>query len=331
VKSGRLSDFIGNTPLVKIHSLSELTGHDIFGKAEFLNPGGSIKDRTSLGIISEAEKSGQLTRGMGLIEGTAGNTGIGLAMLAAERGYDCTILMPDNQSKEKYTILKALGANLIAVPPCPFSSEKHFYHQARIIAQGDSRLFWANQFENKANFNIHFDTTGREIWNQTEGKIHAFISAAGTGGTIAGVSSFLKEKNSSIKIILADPMGSGLFSYIKNGVISSTGSSITEGIGIMRLTDNFKEAKIDDAFQVTDLQMISMLHHLGKHDGLLVGTSAALNVFATYRYALQLKGKKQTLVTILCDSAMRYQDKVFNEDFLKTKDILPVPLEKLEH
>lgn len=302
------------TPLLKIESLSKITGCEIYGKAEFLNVGGSVKDRASFGIIQDAEQKGLLKRGSTIVEGTAGNTGIGLATLAAQKGYKCIIVMPNNQSQEKYQILNALGVELITVPPCPFSDQNHFYHTARRIAE-ERGFFWANQFENTANMQSHYTTTGPEIWEQTEGQIDAFISAAGTGGTIAGVSKYLKEKNNNIHIRLVDPFGSGLYSYIINGEMKSSGSSITEGIGIMRLTANFKEAKIDDAVQVNDNEMMSMLNHLAQNDGLLVGTSAALNVYAAYKYALENKNKNLKIVTVLCDSALRYTSKVFNPDF----------------
>ncbi len=308
------------TPLLKIETLSKLTGCEIYGKAELLNVGGSVKDRAAYGIILEAEKQGLLKTGGTIVEGTAGNTGIGLATLAAQKGYKCIIVMPNNQAQEKYQILNALGVELITVPPCPFADQNHFYHTARRIAE-ERGFFWANQFENIANMQSHYQTTGPEIWQQTEGKINAFISAAGTGGTIAGVSKFLKEKNTNIHVRLVDPMGSGLYSYVTHGEIKSTGSSITEGIGIMRLTANFREAKIDDAVQVNDDEMMSMLNHLAQHEGLLVGTSAALNVYAAYKYGLENKNKKLKIVTILCDSALRYTSKVFNPDFLKEKNI----------
>lgn len=308
------------TPLLKIETLSKLTGCEIYGKAELLNVGGSVKDRAAYGIILEAEKQGLLKTGGTIVEGTAGNTGVGLATLAAQKGYKCIIVMPNNQAQEKYQILNALGVELITVPPCPFSDQNHFYHTARRIAE-ERGYFWANQFENIANMQSHYQTTGPEIWQQTEGKINAFISAAGTGGTIAGVSKFLKEKNTNIHVRLVDPMGSGLYSYITHGEIKSTGSSITEGIGIMRLTANFKEAKIDDAVQVNDDEMMSMLNHLAQHEGLLVGTSAALNVYAAYKYGLENKNKNLKIVTVLCDSALRYTSKVFNPDFLKEKNI----------
>ena len=308
------------TPLLKIDTLSKITGCEIYGKAELLNVGGSVKDRAAYGIILEAEKQGLLKTGGTIVEGTAGNTGIGLATLAAQKGYKCIIVMPNNQAQEKYQILNALGVELITVPPCPFADQNHFYHTARRIAE-ERGFFWANQFENIANMQSHYQTTGPEIWQQTEGKINAFISAAGTGGTIAGVSKFLKEKNTNIHVRLVDPMGSGLYSYVTHGEIKSTGSSITEGIGIMRLTANFREAKIDDAVQVNDDEMMSMLNHLAQHEGLLVGTSAALNVYAAYKYGLENKNKKLKIVTILCDSALRYTSKVFNPDFLKEKNI----------
>ncbi|WP_347359429.1 cysteine synthase A [Bdellovibrio sp.] len=313
------------TPLLKIHSLSEITGCDIYGKAEFLNVGGSVKDRAAHGIIEQAERDGLLKPGGTIVEGTAGNTGIGLATLAAQRGYKCVIVMPNNQATEKYQTLNALGVELITVAPCPFADQNHFYHTARRLAE-ERGAFWANQFENTANFQSHYKTTGPEIWNQTDGKVNAFVAAAGTGGTIAGVSRFLKEKNPNIHIRLVDPMGSGLYSYLTTGEIKSTGSSITEGIGIMRLTANFKEAKIDDAVQVNDGEMISMLYHLAQHDGLLVGTSAALNVYAAYKYALENKGKKLVITTVLCDSALRYTSKIFNEAFLKEKNLFPQKL-----
>ena len=319
--TGNLSNVIGSTPLIKIESLSRLTGNNIYGKAEFLNPGGSIKDRTALGIINEAEKDGLLTPGSTIIEGTAGNTGIGLAIIAAQRGYKCTIVMPNNQSAEKYTVLKALGVELITVAPCPFSDQNHFYHTARRISEERQNCFWANQFENTANFRIHYETTGKEIYTQLNGKVDAFLSSAGTGGSIAGISTFLKEKNPLTHIRLIDPLGSGLYEFIKNGKFASTGSSMTEGIGIMRLTANFKEAKIDEAMQVKDQEMIDMLHYLAHQEGLLIGTSAALNVFGAYSYAKENSGKNLNIVTLLCDGALRYQNKVFNIEYLKAQGI----------
>lgn len=326
MQTGTISQIVGKTPLIKIKSLSEATGCDIYGKAEFLNPGGSIKDRTALGIITAAESEGTLKPGLTIIEGTAGNTGIGLATVAAQRGYPCHIVMPNNQAPEKYDTLKALGVQLTLVDPCPFANQNHFYHTARRLSEETANTFWANQFENIANFQAHYQTTGLEIWLQTQGKVNAFIAAAGTGGTIAGVSRYLKEQNSDIHIRLVDPMGSGLFSYMRTGQFAATGSSMTEGIGIMRLTANFKEAKIDDVVQVTDQDMISMLYHLAKHEGLLVGTSAALNVFAAYQYALENKNKGLQIVTVLCDSALRNQTRLFNSSYLNEKNLMPQTL-----
>lgn len=324
--TGSVAGVVGQTPLLKIQSLSERTGCEIFAKAEFMNPGGSVKDRAALGIIEEAEVSGKLKKGFTIIEGTAGNTGIGLATIAAQKGYKCVIVMPDNQAIEKYQTLEALGVELHKVPACPFANENHFYHTARRLSESRPNSFWANQFENLANSQIHERTTGPEIWQQTNGKVDAFISAVGTGGTMAGVSKFLKSQKPEVHVRLVDPMGSGLFSYFTTGEMKSTGTSITEGIGIMRLTGNFKQAKIDSAVQVTDQEMISTLYHLARHDGLLVGTSAALNVFAAYKYALENKGQGLTIVTILCDSALRYQSRLFNPQFLQEKGLKPEPL-----
>ena len=326
MKIGLVSQIIGNTPLIRIKSLSDITGCEIYAKAEFLNPGGSIKDRTALGIIEQAEKDGFLIPGSTIVEGTAGNTGIGLATIAAQKKYKCLIVMPNNQSSEKYDVLKALGTELITVPPCPFSNENHFYHTAKRLATERPNSYWANQFENTANYKIHYQTTGPEIWEQTSGHIDAFVSSAGTGGTLAGVSRFLKEQRNSVHIRLADPMGSGLYSHFKTKQIVSNGSSITEGIGIMRITANFKEALIDEAIQITDQEMISMLYHLAQHDGLLVGTSAALNIFAAYQYALENKNQKKIIVTLICDSATRYQSKIFNSNFLLEKSLVPKSL-----
>jgi cysteine synthase A len=326
MQTGSVSQVVGQTPLIRINSLSKLTGCEIFGKAEYLNPGGSVKDRAALGIIESAEKDSLLRPGYTIIEGTAGNTGIGLATIAAQRGYPCVIVMPDNQAQEKYDTLKAFGVELVTVPAVPFANPNHFYHTAKKIASERPMSFWANQFENPANYQMHYRTTGPEIWAQTGGSIDAFVAAAGTGGTIAGVSRYLKEQKASVHIRLVDPFGSGLYNYFKTGQFASTGSSITEGIGIMRLTENFKAALIDEAVQVSDQDMINMLYHLAKADGLLVGTSAALNVFATFKYALENQGRGLKIVTVLCDSALRYQSRVFNDAFLAGKSLAPSAL-----
>ncbi len=327
MKTGFLHDVIGETPLIKIKSLSEIAGCEIYGKAEYLNPGGSIKDRAALSIIRNAEENGKLKPGFTIVEGTAGNTGIGLATVAAQKGYKVKVYMPNNQAKEKYDTLNALGTEIVAVPPCPFANEDHFYHQARRFSEMTPNTFWANQFENTSNWKGHYRSTGPEIWQQTHGKIDAFISAVGSGGTIAGVSRFLKDQSPNVYIGLVDPYGSGLFSYIKSGEIKTEGSSITEGIGIMRITANFKEAKIDDVERVTDQEMYSMLVHLAKNDGILVGTSGALNVFSCFNYALKNRGSKKVIVTMLCDSALRYQSKIFNTQFLQEKNLSAQPIE----
>lgn len=323
---GSVDRVIGQTPLIEMTSLSQMTGCRIFGKAEFLNPGGSVKDRAALGIIDQAEKEGRLKVGMRIYEGTAGNTGIGLATVAAHRGYPCTIVMPNNQSAEKYQTLAALGAHVITVDPVPFANENHFYHTARKLAVSDPLGFWADQFENLLNGEAHFQTTGPEIWEQTQQKIDVFACASGTGGTISGVTRFLKSKSPTIRTVLVDPMGSGLYSWFKTGELKSQGSSVTEGIGIMRMTGNMKQAQLDDAIQINDDQMISMLNHLAQHEGLLVGPSAALNVYGLFHLAAQERNSGKTFVTILCDGAQRYQSRVFNPTWLAEKKLVSRPL-----
>lgn len=322
-KAGSIWDSVGGTPLIKIKSLSELTGCEIFGKAEFLNPAGSIKDRTAKGILRAAERDHKIGLGSTIVEGTAGNTGIALATLAKERGYKVVIAMFNNQSQEKFEILTALGADVRALPPCPFANSNHFYHQARVIAEQTPGAFWANQFENLANSQIHYDETGPEIWEQLDGKVDVLTLASGTGGTIGGVSAYLKEKSKNMQVIVADPMGSGIFSYIKKGEVVGEGSSITEGIGIMRLTENFKRGKYDDAIRITDQQMIEMLHHVAREDGLILGTSAALNLRSAFEIAMKNKGKGLRIVTFLCDHGSRYFSRIFNQEWLKEKGLDP--------
>ncbi len=323
---GLLSDVVGKTPLIKINSLSQCTGCEIYGKAEFLNPGGSVKDRTAFAIISDAERRGLLQPDSVIYEGTAGNTGIGLATYAAQKGYRTCLVMPDNQAPEKYQTLEALGAQVVKVKPVPFADQNHFYHTARKMAESDARGFWADQFENTANFWFHYHSTGAEIWEQSGGRVSDFCAAVGTGGTLAGVSRFLKSKNSQVRVTVVDPYGSGIYQYLRSGEIKTEGSSVTEGIGIMRLTRNFKEAKVDEALRVSDQDMISMLYHLARHEGLLVGTSAALNVFAAWKIAEAQKGSGKVIVTILCDSALRYQSRIFNPEWLQQKGLRPEPL-----
>lgn len=314
---------VGKTPLLLIRSLSEATGCRIYGKAEYNNPGGSVKDRAAKQIILEAEAKGFLKPQGTIVEGTAGNTGIGLATLGLPRGYKVVITMPNNQAEEKVQRLKALGAEVRLLPPCPFSQDGHFYHQARIIAEQNSDFYWANQFENLANFRAHYQTTGPEIWTDTQGKIDAFVASVGTGGTLGGVSRYLKEKNPAILTVAADPYGSGVLSYLEKGVYQAEGGSVTEGIGIMRLTENFKQAKVDRGLRVSDQAMIDMLYHLKDKDQLFVGTSAALNVWATYQLALENKGSGKVFVTMLCDGGDRYASKILSSQWLKEKGLVP--------
>jgi cysteine synthase A len=321
-----LWDSVGNTPLLRIGTLSRSTGNEVLGKAEFMNPGGSIKDRAAKGMIRDAESKGLLKPGSTIVEGTAGNTGIGLALLGRERGYQVVVTMPDNQAAEKYEFLAAMGAEVRKVPVVPFANEHHFFHEARRLAEQNPGWFWANQFENLANSAIHAETTAEEIWAQCEGRIDVLVASCGTGGTLGGVSSALKAKNPKLEVVLVDPFGSGLYSYVREGKIAATGGSITEGIGIMRITENFKTARIDSAMQVSDQQMIEMLYHLAREDALVVGTSAALNVRGAYEIAKQRPNQNLRIVTFLCDHGSRYASKVFNPTFLESKSLTVRPL-----
>lgn len=322
---GSLWDSVGNTPLLRVQSLSKRTGNTILGKAEFMNPGGSIKDRAAKGMIRDAEAKGLLKPGATIVEGTAGNTGIGLALLGRERGYRVVVSMPDNQAKEKVELLEAMGAEVRKVPPVPFANENHFFHQARKLAEANG-WWWANQFENVANGDFHYETTGPEIWEQCEGKVDVLVAAVGTGGTLSGASRYLKEKNPKLRVVLVDPMGSGLYCYVREGKVEGTGGSVTEGIGIMRLTENFKRARVDEAMRVADQQMIETLYHLAREDALVVGTSAALNVRAAYEVAKAQPGAGLNIVTFLCDHGSRYFSKVFNPEFLQAKGLSVAPL-----
>ncbi len=322
---GSLWDAVGNTPLLRIASLSRITGCEILGKAEFMNPGGSIKDRAAKGMIRAAEREGRLAPGGTIVEGTAGNTGIGLGLLGRERGYRVVVTMPDNQAREKYELLQALGVEIRQVPPVPFSDERHFFHQARILAEREG-WFWANQFENVANGDFHAETTGPEIGEQCDGRVDVLVSAVGTGGTISGVSRHLKSRHPATRVVLADPAGSGMYCYVRTGRVEGSGSSMTEGIGIMRVTENFRRARVDEAIRVTDQEMIEMLYHLAREDALVVGTSAALNVRAAYEVALRHRGQGLRIVTFLCDHGSRYASKVFNPEFLLSKSLEPRPL-----
>ncbi len=313
---------IGNTPLIEIESLSAATGCQILGKAEFLNPGGSVKDRAALYMVERAAKLGQLLPRGTIVEGTAGNTGIGLALVANAQGYRCVIVMPSNQSQEKIDLLQALGAEVELVPPVAFSNPNHFYHRARARSLEIENAFWADQFENTANADSHYQTTAPEIWQQTGGKIDGVVMSSGTGGTIGGMTAYLKEQDPQIQAYLIDPPGSGLFNFITTGEFKAEGSSITEGIGINRKTANFSRARLDGAFFGSDRLTIEMAHYLLKHDGLFLGSSAALNVVGAVMLARKL-GKGHRIVTILCDGGSRYQSRMFNQAWLAEKDLTP--------
>ena len=327
IKQGFI-DSIGNTPLIRLNRLSEETGCEILGKAEFLNPGGSVKDRAALGIIEDAEKKGLLKPGGIIVEGTAGNTGIGIALVANAKGYNTKIVIPDTQSKEKFDMLKSCGAEVIAVPAVPYKDENNYIKISKKISENLNKekpgtAVWANQFDNLANKYIHFKTTGPEIWKQTNEKIDGFICSVGTGGTLSGVSSFLKSRNPRIKIGLADPMGASLYSYFSSGKLISTGKSITEGIGQGRITENLKNLEIDSPFQIDDIEAMNYVFRAIKEEGLVLGGSSGINIAGSVRLAKQL-GPGSTVVTILCDLGSRYQSKIFNPEFLKNNSI-PVP------
>lgn len=314
-------ELIGGTPLLKIKSLSEFTGCDIFAKCEHLNPGGSIKDRAAKQMVLDAIEKGLLKPGMNVIEGTAGNTGIGLSLVCATLGYGMTIVMPKGQSLEKERMAGAFGAKVILVDPAPFKDENHFYHTARRMAEKEpQKYWWANQFENLSNFKAHYSTTGPEIWEQMNGKVDALVSVAGSGGTIAGVSTYLKEKNKKTKVRLIDPEGSGLVSYLKTGEFKSSGSSLTEGIGIMRLVANFEKAQVDDAITLSDQHLVHLANQVRFHDGIMLGSSAALNMAGALKTALEM-GPGQRIVTFICDVGDRSFSKLYNPAFLAEKGL----------
>jgi cysteine synthase A len=319
---------IGNTPLIRLRRASEATGCTILGKAEFMNPGGSVKDRAALAIIADAEASGLLRPGGTIVEGTAGNTGIGLTLVGNARGYRSVIVMPETQSREKIDFLRMIGAELRLVPAAPFRDPGNYVHVSRRLAEElagtePNGAIWANQFDNLANREGHRATTGAEIWEQTAGKVDAFTCACGTGGTLAGVALALKARNPAIRITLADPMGSALYAWKTRGELVLEGSSITEGIGQSRVPGNLDGAPIDDAMQVTDEEALEQVFDLTIHEGLSIGGSAGLNVAAAVRVARTL-GPGHTVVTILCDGGARYQSKLFNPEFLRGKG-LPTP------
>ncbi len=313
---------IGNTPLIKLRRASELTGCTILGKAEFLNPGQSVKDRAALFIIRDAIARGELKPGGTIVEGTAGNTGIGITVVANAMGFKSVIVIPETQSQEKKDALRQLGAKLVEVPAVPYKNPNNYVKYSGRLAKALGGV-WSNQFDNVANREAHMLTTGPEIWNQTDGKVDGFVCAVGSGGTLAGVSLALKERNKNIKIALADPMGAALYSYYKTGELKSEGSSITEGIGQGRITKNLEGIIVDDAFQIPDGEAIPIAFDLLEHEGLCMGGSTGVNVGGAIRLAQQM-GPGHTIVTILCDYGTRYASKLFNPDFLRSKN-LPVP------
>lgn len=321
--SDGFSGAVGNTALIRLRRVSEETGCEILGKAEFMNPGGSVKDRAARAIVLAAEKSGALPPGGTVVEGTAGNTGIGLAHVCNTRGYRCVIVMPDNQSPEKYRLLETLGAEVHKVPTVPYSNPNQYQRVAERLAASLPNAIWANQFDNTINRQAHVETTGPEIWTQTNGRIDAFTAASGTGGTFAGVSEYLKSRRRSIRTVLVDPPGSALFSYVRTGTLKATGSgSITEGIGIGRITANLKDAPIDDAIHVEDMDTVRFVYRLLREEGLFLGSTSGINVAAAVRVALEL-GRGHTIVTVLCDGGAKYQSRLFNREWLEQKGLAP--------
>ncbi|TQV79340.1 cysteine synthase A [Denitrobaculum tricleocarpae] len=321
-------DTIGNTPLIRLKRASEETGCEILGKAEFLNPGGSVKDRAAWAIIKDAEEKGQIRPGGVIVEGTAGNTGIGLSLVARARGYRTVIVIPETQSEEKKDMLRLCGADLRQVPAVPYKNPDNYVHFSRRLAEKMAKsepngAIWANQFDNTANRQGHYETTGPEIWDQTDGKIDGFVCAVGSGGTLAGVGMALKERNKDVRIALSDPMGSAIYSHVKHGELKSEGSSITEGIGQGRITANLEGAPIDEAFQISDQEAMPIVFDLFENEGFCLGGSSGINIAGAIRLAKQL-GPGHTIATILCDYGTRYQSKMFNPAFLREKD-LPVP------
>ena len=319
---------IGNTPLVKLKQASELTGCNIYGKAEFFNPGESVKDRAALFIVEDALKRKLISRGGTIVEGTAGNTGIGLAIVCKEYDLKLKIVIPNTQSKEKKETLKKLGAELIEVDAVPYSDPKNYIKQSKQLAddlnkKSKNGVYWANQFDNIINTDAHIKTTAEEIWSQTAGLIDGFSCAVGTGGTLAGVSIGLKNKNKNVEIALSDPMGSSLFSYIKNNKLQSSGNSITEGIGTARITKNFEKALVDDAFQIDDVEALNIVYNLIEEQKIILGGSSGINIAGAIKLAKKM-GPGKNIVTILCDHGKRYASKIFNKEFLKSKD-LPIP------
>jgi len=312
---------VGNTPLIRLKGMSEATGCDILGKAEFMNPGGSVKDRAASAIVAAAERRGELPPGGTVVEGTAGNTGIGLAHVCNARGYRCIIVMPDNQSPEKYRLLEMLGAEVHKVPVVPYSNPNQYQKVAQRLAASLPHAVWSNQFDNTANRDTHVRTTGPEIWAQTNGRIDAFVAATGTGGTLAGVAEFLKSRRREVRCVLADPPGSSLYAWIRTGTLKASGSgSITEGIGIARITANLEGAPIDDAVLVEDADTVRCVYRLLYEEGLFLGSTSGINVAAALQVAREL-GPGHTIVTVLCDGGAKYQSRLFNREWLEQKGL----------
>ena len=328
MESNSIISQIGNTPLVRLKQASELTGCNIYGKAEYFNPGESVKDRAALFIVQDAIKRKLISKGGTIVEGTAGNTGIGLAFVCKEYDLNLKIVIPNTQSKEKKETLKKLGAELIEVDAVPYSDPKNYIKQSKKIAEDLNKVnkygvYWANQFDNLVNTEAHIKTTAEEIWCQTGGSVDGFTCAVGTGGTLAGVSLGLKDKNKNIKIALSDPMGSSLYSYIKNKKLESSGNSITEGIGTARITKNFDKAIVDEAFQTDDKEALNIVYDLIENQKIVLGGSSGINIAGAIKLA-QKMGPGKTIITILCDHGKRYASKIFNKEFLKSKN-LPIP------
>lgn len=315
-------DLIGNTPLLRLNVASEKTGCEIYGKAEFLNPGQSVKDRAALSIIRAAEAQGRLKPGDTVVEGTAGNTGIGIALVCAALGYKCKIVMPRTQSQEKKDAVKILGAELVEVDAVPFANPNNYVHYSRRLAEEIGGV-WANQFDNTANRDAHIQTTGPEVWEQTSGKIDGFVCAVGSGGTLAGMSIALKSFNPDVQIAVADPGGSKMYSYYKDGVLESEGNSITEGIGQGRITANLEGIKVDRAYRVSDEEALHTIFDMTQNEGICLGGSSGINIAGAVKMAEDM-GPGHTIVTILCDYGQRYQSKVYNPEFLTSKN-LPTP------
>ncbi|MXO89535.1 cysteine synthase A [Pontixanthobacter aquaemixtae] len=319
-------ELIGNTPLVLLQSASEAAGCEIYGKCEFANPGASVKDRAALGIIRDAEASGELKPGGTIVEGTAGNTGIGIALVANALGYKTIIVMPDNQSQEKMDTLRALGAQLVLVPPTKYSDCNHFVHTSRRLAEETEGAIWANQFDNTANRKVHIETTAAEIWDQMEGRIDGFTCAAGTGGTIAGVGLGLKERDENVQIALTDPHGAALYSYFAEGELKSEGTSVAEGIGQGRITGNLEGAPIDTQFRISDEEGLEWVARLLREEGICLGLSSGINVAGAVALGKQLvaDGREDPrVVTVLCDTGFRYLSSLYNAKWLESKG-LPV-------